>query len=373
MAIATCVLVHGGWHGGWHWDEIVRRLRASGVRVFAPTLRGLAERAAEATATTSLADHVDDVVRVLDNNDLRDVMLVGHSYGGAVITGAAHKRPDRVAQLVYLDAFVPQHGESLADIFGAQFAANAREQARAAGTPHLVPAVFSMEDVLGVEAAEAALHAVRLSAHPLGTLFDPLEAANPVTATRNYIYCSRRPLGMFEGYAQHARGSADWRYFELPSPHDAVYAMPAVVAGILEHLALGRRVAQPQLARASVLDADRRFFDALLASDGSVLEALLAADFVIVDIVAGSVTDRAAFIGGVASRAVQFDAITTVPEDALVRVHGDSAIVVGCTQMVLRVPGQAEPVRVNSRYTHVFHRTPADEWQLGSAQGTQIG
>jgi ketosteroid isomerase-like protein len=145
-----------------------------------------------------------------------------------------------------------------------------------------------------------------------------------------------------------------------------------VVAGILEHLAVGRRVAEPKIARAPVLDADRRFFDALLASDGSALEALLAADFVIVDIVAGSVTDRAAFIGGVASRAVQFDAITTVPEDALVRVHGDSAIVVGRTQMVLRIPGQAEPVRVNSRYTHVFHRTPADEWRLASAQGTQI-
>src|SRR5262249_55010361 len=120
MATSTCVLVHGGWHGGWHWDDVARRLRDAGVRVYAPTLRGLAERAGEATEWTCLADHVADVVAVLDAEDLRDIVLVGHSYGGAVVTGAAHQRPDRVAKLVYLDAFVPEHGQSLADLLGAR-------------------------------------------------------------------------------------------------------------------------------------------------------------------------------------------------------------------------------------------------------------
>jgi pimeloyl-ACP methyl ester carboxylesterase len=371
MAIATCVLVHGGWHGGWHWDEVARRLRAAGVRVYAPTLRGLAERAAEATETTDLGDHVDDVVEVLDRHDLRDIVLVGHSYGGAVITGAAHKRPDRVAQLVYLDAFVPRHGESLGDILGPQFAANVREQARAAGTPHLVPPAFSMEDVLGVGAEQAAVHAARLSPHPLGTLLDPVDAPKPIAATRNYICCSTRPLGMFERYAQQARESADWRYFELPSPHDAVYAMPAVVAGILEHLAYGGRETRTEDARAAVLAADRQFFDALRSADVDALECVLATDFVIVDIVAGGVTDRKTFVAGVASRAVQFDEIVTSPDEALVRTHGDTGIIVGRTEMQLSLP-ESGAVRVRSRYTHVFQRAASGVWQLASAQGTQI-
>jgi pimeloyl-ACP methyl ester carboxylesterase len=237
MALASCVLVHGAWHGGWHWDDVARRLHAAGAPVYAPTLCGLAERSAEASEHTTLATHVSDVVRVLDEHDLRGVVLAGHSYGGAVITGAAQLRPDRIAKLVYLDAFVPAHGESLADIYGPEAAAAARELARSVGTPFLVPPMFSMEDVLGVSPERAAAHAARLSPHPLGTMLEPLDAPRPIALDRTYIYCSQRSLGMFERYAEHARASSDWRYFELPSPHDAVYAMPAVVAGILEQLA----------------------------------------------------------------------------------------------------------------------------------------
>lgn len=117
MAPRPCVL----WHGGWHWEEVVPRLRTAGVRVFAPTLTGLAERSHEATAETGLSVHVQDVVAVLDEHDLQDVVLVGHSYGGMVITGAAHLRPERIATLVYLDGFVPRDGESTATILGEEF------------------------------------------------------------------------------------------------------------------------------------------------------------------------------------------------------------------------------------------------------------
>jgi pimeloyl-ACP methyl ester carboxylesterase len=237
VAFSSCVLVHGAWHGGWHWDEVARRLRDAGVPVFAPTLCGLGERSAEASEHTDLATHVDDVVRVLDERSLREVVLVGHSYGGAVITGAAHRRPERIAKLVYLDAFVPTHGQSLADIFGPEPTAAARALALRAGTPFSVPPMFSMEDVLGVGPERAAAHAARLSPHPLGTLLSGVEASRPISIERVYIYCSQRPLGMFDRYAQHARTSPEWRYFELPSPHDAVFAMPPVVAGILEQLA----------------------------------------------------------------------------------------------------------------------------------------
>ncbi len=369
MAGSTCVLVHGGWHGGWHWDDVVRRLRTAGVRVFAPTLRGLAERAAEATDSTCLADHVADVVRVFDENDLRDVVLVGHSYGGAVVTGAAHQRPDRVAQLVYLDAFVPAHGQSLADIFGPQFAANARAQAAAAGTPHLLPPAFAMEDVLGVGPEEAAAHAARLSPHPLGTMLDGVHAAAELAAPRTYIYCARNPLRMFDAYARHARESKDWHYYELPSPHDAVYAMPAVVAGIIEHLTIGKGAARGSDERAAVIAADRAFFRALLDGDVPALDRLLAPDFAIVDVAAGGITERDAFVAAVDARAVRFDAITSDPNDARVQVRGDTATVIGRTEMRLLLP--QGPLDVQSRYTHVFARSDAG-WRLASAQGTQI-
>jgi pimeloyl-ACP methyl ester carboxylesterase len=371
MGNATCVLVHGGWHGGWHWDAVAGSLRAAGVRVYAPTLRGLGQRRAEASETTCLADHVDDVVEIIDRDDLRDVVLVGHSYGGAVITGAVHKRPDRVAHVVYLDAFVPRHGQSLAAIFGPDFEAGARAQARAAGTPHLVPPAFSMEDVLGVGPEEAAAHAAKLSPHPLGTMLDPVDASTPIRATRTYICCTQRPLGMFEPYAEHARESADWNYYELPSPHDAVYAMPAVVAGIIQHIACGKSAPRMSDQRDALIAADRAFFDALIAADAKALDALLADDFVIVDIVAGGVTQRGAFLEGVASRAVAFESIDTAPDEALVRVDGNTGIVVGRTEMRLTVPGSGA-VHVRSRYTHVLRRSGSGEWQLMSAQGTQI-
>jgi pimeloyl-ACP methyl ester carboxylesterase len=369
-------LVHGGWHGGWHWDAVALRLRAAGVLVFAPTLRGLAERATEATESTCLADHVADVVAVLDDNDLRDVVLVGHSYGGAVVTGAAHQRPNRVAQLVYLDAFVPEHGQSLADLLGSRFAEDARAQAKAAGT-YLLPPAFAMEDVLGVGSEEAAAHAARLSPHPLGTMFDSVDAAAELSAERTYICCTRNPLGMFDAYARRARESKDWHYYELPSPHDAVYAMPAVVAGIVEHLAAGRLAASlptEAVMRATVLAADRSFFDALLAGDASSLDGMLADDFVIVDVAAGGVTERADFIGAVAAGAVRFDAIDTDPTQTRVRFAGDGAIAVGRTTMRFCVPaadGDASSTTVQSRYTHVFRRSEAG-WRLVSAQGTQI-
>lgn len=229
----ACVLVHGGWHGGWHWDEVAAKLRQLGVTVFAPTLRGLAERAAEATAETNLNDHVADVVAVIDDHDLHDIVLVGHSYGGMVVTGVAHGRPSRISKLVYLDAFVPEDGQSIGDILGEEFRKTALAAAAAAGTPTMIPPLFSVEDILGWTGERAERFAALMCPHPLGTLDDPIRANGTLRVERSYIYCSVRPLGIYEPYAAAARESEDWRYFELPSPHDAVHAMPAAVAGII--------------------------------------------------------------------------------------------------------------------------------------------
>lgn len=232
-----CVLVHGGWCGGWHWEEVASRLRTQGLRVEVPTLPGMAERAHEATPETGLHAHIDDVAGLIEGHGLHDVVLVGHSYGGAVVTGVVHRCGERIAELVYLDGFVPRHGESLADILGADFVEASRAAARNAGTPHLIPPMFSVEASVGWTGQRAADHAARMCSQPMATAFDRMHAPGPVAARRSFIACTAQPLGLFDRYIAEARASTDWLYFELPCPHDAVHTMPAAVAGIIETLA----------------------------------------------------------------------------------------------------------------------------------------
>ncbi len=106
------VLVHGAWHGGWCWGKVAERLRAAGHRVFTPTLTGLGDRAHLIAPNVGLATHVEDVVATLEMEDLSDVVLVGHSFGGAVISGVADARADRIRRLVFLDSFLVQSGQS---------------------------------------------------------------------------------------------------------------------------------------------------------------------------------------------------------------------------------------------------------------------
>lgn len=116
--MATFVLVHGGWHGGWGWRRLTPLLREAGHEVFAPTLTGLGDRAHLRRLDTGLATHVADVAAVLELDDLHDVVLVGHSYAGMVITGVVQRCGERIRELVYFDAFVPAPGQSFFDLIG---------------------------------------------------------------------------------------------------------------------------------------------------------------------------------------------------------------------------------------------------------------
>ena len=116
--MATYVLVHGGGHGGWCYQRVARLLRAAGHEVYTPTLTGLGERAHLVGPHVDLDLHIRDVVAMLESEDLHDVILVGHSYGGMVITGVADRVADRIGRLVYLDAANPKNGQSLVDVAG---------------------------------------------------------------------------------------------------------------------------------------------------------------------------------------------------------------------------------------------------------------
>jgi pimeloyl-ACP methyl ester carboxylesterase len=106
--MATFVLCHGAWSAAWAWKKVRPLLRAAGHEVFTPTYTGLGERAHQVSRSVDLETHIRDILAVLDCEDLRDVMLVGHSYGGMVATGVADRAAERIAKVVYLDAFVPR-------------------------------------------------------------------------------------------------------------------------------------------------------------------------------------------------------------------------------------------------------------------------
>jgi len=107
----TYVLVHGAWHGSWCWKRVRKSLRDAGHQVFTPTLTGVGDRSHLNSAAINLSTHIADVVNLLQWEDLSDVVLCGHSYGGSVISGVIDRIPERIRTLVYLDAFVPEDGE----------------------------------------------------------------------------------------------------------------------------------------------------------------------------------------------------------------------------------------------------------------------
>src|SRR5437016_3553063 len=112
--MATFVLVQGAWLGGWYWKRVRRRLQEAGHDVFTPTLTGLSDRSHLLTRDVNLDMHIQDVVNLIQWEELSDIVLCGHSYGGCVVTGVADRVPDRIRALIYLDAFVLAGGENLA-------------------------------------------------------------------------------------------------------------------------------------------------------------------------------------------------------------------------------------------------------------------
>ena len=109
----TFVLVHGAWHGGWCWRRVADRLEGKGHKVFVPTMTGLGDRSHLLTKGINLDTHITDIVNVLKWEDLKDIVLVGHSYGGIIVSGVADQMHDKIASIVFLDAFVPEDGDSL--------------------------------------------------------------------------------------------------------------------------------------------------------------------------------------------------------------------------------------------------------------------
>ena len=238
--MATYVLVHGGGHGGWCYQRVARLLRAEGHEVLTPTLTGLGERAHLLDEQVDLERHVTDVAAVLRFEDLRDVILVGHSYGGMVITGAADREPARVGRLVYLDAATPVNGQSLVDVAGPVINA-VRPMGQVVDGIELV--LWPGPDaglLYGVtNPAELAWMADRLTPHPWACFEQPLALGNEdaLWAIRQFhIVCtSTLPT---RDRDQMACARAEGRLWDIDTGHDLMITEPEQTADALLQVAM---------------------------------------------------------------------------------------------------------------------------------------
>lgn len=228
------VLVHGAWHGGWCWVRVADRLRRSGHRVETPTLTGLGERAHLLSRDIDLETHITDVIATIEAEELRDVVLCGHSYGGCLITGVADRIPDRLRALVYLDAFVPEDGQAMMDLLpvaaGARMAALVKEK----GDGWRVPP-RSAESFQVATAEDRAWVDRRCVPHPFATMTQPLRltgTGKPV-ATRLYIRAANYDASPFGPFAERARADPGWRYEEIAYGHDVMVDAPDELAEAL--------------------------------------------------------------------------------------------------------------------------------------------
>lgn len=229
--MATFVVAHGAWGGGWSWSLVRPLLRAAGHEIFTPTYTGLGERAHLATPWIDLSTHIQDVVAVLEYEDLQRVILVGHSYGGMVATGVAARVPWRLAQVVYVDAFVPTDGESLLDLVGiteaARFEALARSDGDGWRVPHAFPASPPMPG------------ADRRCPHPLACFRQPISLSSNAgpDLPRTYVLCTNPSRGPFERFATRARINPAWRCIDFVTDHNPQYSAPGALAELLVGIA----------------------------------------------------------------------------------------------------------------------------------------
>jgi pimeloyl-ACP methyl ester carboxylesterase len=220
------VLVHGAWHGGWCWRDVAALLLADGHRVITPTLTGLGERSHLLAASTDLATHVRDVVGVIEHEELDEVVLVGHSYGGMPITGAADALPSKIRALVYLDALVPSDGDSVFSLCGVS------TDEIPVGLQSTPPPPV---DAFGLQGALASWAERRLTPQPIlcGTQSIRLTGAWHDVPDKMYVRARGYPFHPFdEGFAR-AKRSRDWVAMSWNEPHNVMMTNPRRVAALL--------------------------------------------------------------------------------------------------------------------------------------------
>ena len=230
----TYVLVHGAWHGGWCWRRVADRLTAAGHRVFCPTLTGLGERAHLLTREVNLGTHIADVVGLLEAEELNDVVLVGHSYGGIVITGVAARAKPRLRQLVYLDSAIVEDGATWASIGLPEVVAERRKAAQESSGGVSLP--VPKAEVFGLRRPEEiAWVQRRLTPHPFGGFEQTMRWGGPVGngLPKVYVDCTEPAYAGLAPVKERYRGKPGWPFVEIRTGHDAMVSAPEETAKLL--------------------------------------------------------------------------------------------------------------------------------------------
>ena len=228
--MANFVMIHGAWHGSWCWNAVTPLLRAAGHAVFTPTLTGLGERRHLLSAQVSLHTHISDVANLIDLEDLRDVVLVAHSYGGIVGASVAGRCLERIRHLVWVDAHIPHSGESWADLIGTD---GARERIKAANEHGLGMAIPVPDPAAwGLNAAQVEHANKRLTPQPLGSFtrsakFDEVKV---YALPKTYISCDNPRLESIDVSRKRAQS---WHMRSLQTGHDPMITMPQALVDIL--------------------------------------------------------------------------------------------------------------------------------------------
>ena len=234
----TYMLVHGAWHGGWCWAKVADRLRAAGHRVYTPTQTGLGERKHLLRADISLDVFITDLVNAIEAEELNDVILVGHSFGGRPIAGVADRAPQRLKRLVFLDAGLPDPGKSVFDGFPSSVRdarIKAAQDFRGGLSFPPPPAgsfgVTAPDDVAWLER--------RMTPHPYGTYVTPMTLDHPIGngVPCTYIRCIEPAYAVVDPSGAYAKSRADWQYLEIKSGHDAMVIAPGPLSEMLLALA----------------------------------------------------------------------------------------------------------------------------------------
>ena len=230
------VLVHGAWHGGWCWRDVAAVLRTAGHQVFTPTMTGLGERAHLLNAQVGLSTFIDDIAAVILSEELDNVVLVGHSFGGHVINGVADRMPQLLRQLIYLDGLVVQHGQSALSIMPPAVQAERTRTMDAEGLRMTIPS----PDQFGLSDPAQLVWVMRqLTPHPLKGYTEPLQLQHPLGngLPKTYIAVTDPWYPPLAELRQWVRSQPDWDWRELAACHNAMVSAPLALASLLMELA----------------------------------------------------------------------------------------------------------------------------------------
>ena len=233
LRMATYVLVHGAWHGSWCWKRVRKALQAAGHDVFTPTLTGVGERSHLGSTSVSLSTHIADVENLIRWEELSDVILCGHSYGGCVISGVADRVPERIQALVYLDAFVLENGECLFDLVTPEQVQGMRQQAQAAGDGWKTAPIPA--EAFGVNARDAAWVNAQCTPQPLATFEERIKLTGGIARIPDITHVLA--TGFTEGSPfpqSHERAKAKgWKTAKIACGHDVMLDLPDELTRLL--------------------------------------------------------------------------------------------------------------------------------------------